>query len=73
MSKGLALLVGLKSVDPAHYNGWNGTAGCWGCELDVDNMANILNSLEYEVTTLKTEEATRENVIASLESVINSF
>jgi hypothetical protein len=24
MAKGHALLVGLKSVDPASYNGWNG-------------------------------------------------
>ena len=29
MAKGHALLVGLKSVDPASYNGWDGTGGCW--------------------------------------------
>ena len=49
MSNALSLLVGLKSVDPTCYNGWDGVAGCWGCELDVDNMGRILTPLGYEV------------------------
>lgn len=66
MAKALALLVGLKSVDPTCYNGWDGTAGCWGCELDVDNIERILSPLGYEIKTLKTAEATRDGILASL-------
>jgi hypothetical protein len=66
MAKALALLVGLKSVDPASYNGWDGTGGCWGCELDVDNVGRILSPLGYEIKTLKTAEATRNGILASL-------
>jgi hypothetical protein len=66
MGKGLALLVGLKSVDPVAYNGWDGTGGCWGCELDVDNMARILEPLGYQTKTLKTAAATRDGILSSL-------
>lgn len=66
MAKGSALLVGLKSVDPTAYNGWDGTAGCWGCELDVDNMEMILNPLNYKIKTLKTAEATRDRILSAL-------
>lgn len=66
MSNALSLLVGLKSVDPTCYNGWDGVAGCWGCELDVDNMGRILTPLGYEVRMLKTAEATRDGILSSL-------
>lgn len=66
MAKGSALLVGLKSVDPAAYNGWDGTAGCWGCELDVDNMEMILNPINYQIKTLKTADATRDRILSAL-------
>ncbi|KAF5426136.1 MAG: caspase family protein [Candidatus Methanomarinus sp.] len=66
MAKASALLVGLKSVDPACYDGWDGTGGCWGCELDVDNIARILEPLGYQIQTLKTMEATRDAILSSL-------
>ncbi len=66
MSKGYALLVGLKGVDPACYNGWDGTAGCWGCELDVDNIERILKPLGYTTRTLKTADATRNHILSGL-------
>jgi hypothetical protein len=66
MANALALLVGLKSVDPTCYGGWDGTGGCWGCELDVDNVGRILSPLGYEIRTLKTAEATRDGILASL-------
>jgi hypothetical protein len=68
MAKASALLVGLKGVDPTCYDGWDGTGGCWGCELDVDNMARILEPQGYQIQTLKTEEATREAILSSLHS-----
>ncbi len=66
MSKGSAVLVGLKSVNPETYNGWDGTSGCWGCELDVDNMERILKSEGYHTRILKTAQATRDNILSAL-------
>lgn len=66
MAKGEALLAGLKGVDPTCYNGWDGTAGCWGCELDVDNLERILTPLGYNCRVLKTAQATRDHVLSGL-------
>jgi hypothetical protein len=66
MARGSSLLVGLKSVDPTAYNGWDGTAGCWGCELDVDNVEMILTSEGYQNRVLKTAEATRDRILSGL-------
>ena len=68
MPKGYGLLVGLKSVDSKKYNGWDGINGCWGCELDVDNIEQILNTNGYnEIEILKTKNATSENILKKLE------
>lgn len=66
MAKASALLVGLKSVDPDAYGGWDGTGGCWGCELDVDNIERILKAFNYQIKILKTAQATRDAILASL-------
>ncbi len=66
MAKGYAVLVGLKGVDPASYDGWDGASGCWGCELDVDNMDRILKSVGYQTNVIKTEAATRDKILSSL-------
>lgn len=62
-----SLLVGLKSVDPQAYGGWDGRSGCLGCELDVDNIARILDPLEYQSRVLKTKAATAKAVLGELE------
>lgn len=69
MSKGIALLVGLKKIDPNFHNQWNGENGCWGCELDVDNMGRILGSHGYHLHTLKTESATRDNILNTMSDI----
>jgi hypothetical protein len=66
MAKGHALLVGLKSVDPTKYGGWDGANGCWGCESDVDNMERILKPLGFQITCLKTAQATSAQVLQAL-------
>ncbi len=73
MAKGLALLIGLKSVDPNQYNGWNGENGCWGCELDVDNVERILAAQGFQTTVLKTAQATHDNVLQALRSTTSSL
>jgi metacaspase-1 len=67
MSRGYALLVGLTSVDSSAYGGWDGRNGCWGCELDVDNIRRIIDPLGFQITTLKTEEATGDAIVKQLE------
>jgi hypothetical protein len=73
MARGEALLVGLKSVDPAAYNGWDGEGGCWGCELDVDNIEHILSPLDFSSTAVKTADATAARVLQSLEHAADSL
>lgn len=73
MAKGTALLVGLKSVDSEKYGGWDGKNGCWGCELDVDNMDRILKGIGYETKVLKTAEATHERVLQTLRKTVESL
>ncbi len=64
--KSLALLVGLRKVNKDKYDGWAGVSGCWGCELDVDNVERILAPLGYQSTILKTAQATRRKVLDGL-------
>ncbi len=73
MAKGIALLVGLKNVDSSHYDGWTGENGCEGCELDVDNMNNLLIAEGFETTILKTESASHSNILQKLRSIVASL
>jgi len=73
MSKGLALLVGLKRIDPKSHNNWSGENGCWGCELDVDNVERILQNQGFQTKVLKTENATHNNILNALRSAAISL
>jgi metacaspase-1 len=64
MPKGLALTIGLNSVDPVHYGGWSGELTA--CEADARDMAEIARSKKFSVKTLLTKAATRRNVIKEL-------
>jgi metacaspase-1 len=73
-NKAISLHIGLNSVDPIHYAGWNGNLVA--CENDANDMANIAKSLNYdEINILLTKEATRQNVtdkIANIASTLES-
>lgn len=74
MAQALGFLVGLKSIDPSAYSGWDGRNGCYGCELDVDNMELVLSSLGgYKINTLKTEEAKASAILRGIESAAASL
>lgn len=64
--RGYAVLAGLSRVNSSMYGGWTGENGCWGCELDVDNMTKIMSPLGFKIATLKTEKATAENILKAL-------
>lgn len=64
MKQGLALTIGLNSVDPSHYGGWAGELNA--CEADAEDMTAIAKSRRFTVTTLLTANATRTKVISEI-------
>ena len=66
MARGISLHLGLNAVDPAHYDGWDGTLGA--CEFDADAMESIAKSRGFETTKLLTRQVTAESVKAAIES-----
>ena len=61
---GVSLHIGLNKVDPANYEGWDGTLAA--CEFDADDMANLATTIGYQPKVLKTADATREAVIGEI-------
>jgi metacaspase-1 len=66
MAKGISLNIGLNSVDPNHYGGWDGQLS--GCENDANDMAKIARASNFDVKKLLTKDGTVENVKASIHS-----
>ena len=60
MSTGLALTIGLNSIDPTHYAGWEGHLT--GCEYDSEDMTEVAKSKGFDVKKLLTKDATVANV-----------
>jgi metacaspase-1 len=61
MAKGIALTIGLNSVDPKHYGGWSGELNA--CEADAEDFADIAKDKGFQVKTLLTKTATRARVV----------
>jgi metacaspase-1 len=57
--------IGLNSVDPDHYDGWDGTL--MACEFDADDMQKLADSRDFQPTKLLTQEAKADAVIAEIE------
>lgn len=65
MATGIALTIGLNSVDPNHYQGWSGQLNA--CEADAEDMAGIAISQKFEtVKTLLTRNATRDRFVKEI-------
>ena len=60
MAKGISLNIGLNSVDPNHYAGWDGQLN--SCENDANDLTEIAQIAGYEVTKFLTKDAKVENV-----------
>jgi hypothetical protein len=61
MPKGIAINIGLNSVDPDHYNGWDGQLNA--CEADADDMRQIAQSQGFDAQAfILTKDATAEAV-----------
>jgi len=65
MPVGIALAIGLNSVDPAHYAGWTGDLNA--CEADAEDMAAIAQSSRFKTTTLLTKKGTRGAVTGGIQ------
>jgi hypothetical protein len=65
MARGMSLHIGLNTVDPAHYDGWDGALAA--CEFDANDMRAIAESNGYEPTTLLTAEATAQAIMGEIE------
>ena len=71
MAKGMALTIGLNSVDPAHYGGWSGNLVA--CEEDAKDMAHIAKTKKFAVKALFTKSATRKQVFAEIEKAAQTL
>ncbi len=65
MARGISLHVGVNSVDPNHYDGWDGALAA--CEFDANDMEAIAESRGFETTKLLTEDATADAVTGEIE------
>jgi hypothetical protein len=66
MSKGISLHLGLNTVSPDHYQGWDGELNA--CEADSDSMAQIAKSQGFGTAVMKTTECTRIEVAKRIEA-----
>lgn len=64
MPVGMALTIGLNSVDPKHYSGWEGRLNA--CEADAIDIADIAKSKKFSTKILLANEATRSHVIEEI-------
>lgn len=66
MARGISLHVGLNTVDPSHYDGWDGALSA--CEFDANDMQSIAESRGFETNILLTKNASADAVTAAIES-----
>lgn len=66
MAKGISLHIGLNTVDPGHYAGWDGALNA--CEADAQDMHALATSQGYAPKMLLTADATRAAVTAAIRS-----
>lgn len=64
MAKGIALHIGLNSVDPRSYEGWSGPLNA--CEADANDMADLAAAQGFATTKLLTKKATRDAVLKGI-------
>jgi metacaspase-1 len=65
VAKGVSIHIGLNTVDPAHYNGWDGRLQA--CEFDAQDMQGIAEAKGFESTILLTKDATAERVSETIQ------
>jgi len=69
--KALSLHLGLNTVSPAAYAGWDGLLAA--CEFDANDMAAIARSRGMKPTVLLGKKATRKAVLAGMRSAAKAL
>ena len=69
--KALSLHLGLNTVSPAAYAGWDGLLAA--CEFDANDMAAIARSRGMKPTVLLGKKATRKAVLAAMRSAAKAL
>ena len=64
MAQGISLHIGLNSVDPGHYQGWDGKLVA--CEFDAKDMTKIAAAKKFSASQLLTADATSINTIKAM-------
>src|SRR4051812_36982673 len=67
MPHGYSLHVGLNSVDPIHYQGWDGQLRA--CEFDAKDMQALLKANGFDTSLLLTKQATADVVLNKLKHI----
>ena len=70
MARGMSFHVGLNTVDPKHYDGWDGALAA--CEFDANDMESLAQSRGFETTKLLTGEATADAVLNGIDSALRA-
>jgi hypothetical protein len=66
-AKGISLHIGLNSVDPGHYAGWDGQLQA--CEFDAHDLQSIANDNGFSSSILLTADATAEAVVSAVTAI----
>lgn len=64
MATGRSIHIGLNSVDPDGYDGWDGPLVA--CEFDAEDMAKLAEGQGFEIRTLLTKEATSSAILEAI-------
>jgi metacaspase-1 len=64
MARGISIHVGLNTVDPDHYDGWDGALNA--CEFDANDMRSLAESKAFQSQMLITNDATADAVKAAI-------
>lgn len=69
--KALSLHLGLNTVNPSAYEGWDGLLAA--CEFDANDMAALARSQGMKPTVLLTKKATRAALLAGMRSAAKAL
>lgn len=71
MATGRSIHIGLNSVDPDGYDGWDGPLVA--CEFDAHDMAELAKSKGFQTRTLLTKEATSSAILEGIGEAASEF
>jgi hypothetical protein len=71
MARGISLHIGLNTVDPDHYDGWDGTLTA--CEYDANDMQALAESRGFETNKQLTNKASADAVTTAIKSAADDL